>query len=324
MDDVLLKINNLTTHFTSEDTVVPAVENLSLEIKQGETLGIVGESGSGKSVTALSIMRLIPNPPGEIVGGEILFKGEDLLKLSDEKIREIRGNKISMIFQEPMTSLNPVYTIGNQLSEAIILHQKLTKKQAMLKSLEMLKEVNISLPKKRLKQYPHELSGGMRQRVMIAMALSCTPELLIADEPTTALDVTIQAQILNLIKNLKEKNNTTVMLITHNMGVVSEIADKVLIMYLGRVLEYSDVKTLFESPKHPYTVGLLKSIPKINEKKSKLYTIRGVVPLPGEIKQGCRFQTRCDYVMDICRVEEPPLFTSCNSQVRCWKYSKER
>lgn len=269
-------------------------------------------------------MRLIPNPPGEIVGGEILFKGEDLLKLSDEKIREIRGNKISMIFQEPMTSLNPVYTIGNQLSEAIILHQKLTKKQAMLKSLEMLKEVNISLPKKRLKQYPHELSGGMRQRVMIAMALSCTPELLIADEPTTALDVTIQAQILNLIKNLKEKNNTTVMLITHNMGVVSEIADKVLIMYLGRVLEYSDVKTLFESPKHPYTVGLLKSIPKINEKKSKLYTIRGVVPLPGEIKQGCRFQTRCDYVMDICRVEEPPLFTSCNSQVRCWKYSKER
>jgi oligopeptide/dipeptide ABC transporter ATP-binding protein len=320
MNDNLIKINNLTTHFYSGDTVVPAVEDVSFGIKKGETLGIVGESGSGKSVTALSIMRLIPNPPGEIVGGEILFKGKDLLKLSDDDMRKIRGNQISMIFQEPMTSLNPVYTIGNQLSEAVILHQKLTKKQAMLRSLEMLKEVNISLPEKRLKQYPYELSGGMIQRVMIAMALSCLPDLIIADEPTTALDVTTQAQILKLIKKLKEKHNTTVMLITHNMGVVAEIADKVLIMYAGRVLEYSDVKTLFKSPKHPYTVGLLKSIPKIDEKKSKLYTIRGVVPMAGQIKQGCRFKTRCDYVMDICKVEEPPLFTSNNSKVRCWKY----
>lgn len=323
MEDALIKINNLTTHFYSDNTIIPAVEDLSFEIKPGETLGIVGESGSGKSVTALSIMRLIPNPPGKIVGGEILFKGKDLLKLSEEEMREIRGNKISMIFQEPMTSLNPVYTIGNQLSEAMIEHQKLTKKQAAERSLEMLREVNISLPEKRLKQYPHELSGGMRQRVMIAMALSCMPELLIADEPTTALDVTIQAQILNLIKDMKEKYNTTVMLITHNMGVVSEMADKVIIMYLGRVLEYSDIKTLFKFPKHPYTVGLLKSIPKINEKKSKLYTIRGVVPSPGEITEGCKFKTRCDYVMDICKVKEPPFFTSSNSLVRCWKYNKE-
>lgn len=320
MKKCLLEINNLSTNFYSDDLVVPAIENISFKINEGETLGIVGESGSGKSVTALSIMRLIPNPPGKIVGGEILLHGKDILKLSEEEMRDIRGNKISMIFQEPMTSLNPVFTIGNQLSEGLILHQKLTKKQAKIKSVELLKEVKISLAEKRLKQYPHELSGGMRQRVMIAMALSCMPELLIADEPTTALDVTIQAQILNLIKELKEKNNTTVMLITHNMGVVSEIADNVLIMYSGRILEYSDVNTLFKEPKHPYTIGLLKSMPKINGKKSKLYTIKGVVPLPGQIKEGCRFKTRCEYVMGICKVEEPPLFKVDDSLVRCWKY----
>ena len=320
MEEYLLEIKDLTTCFYSSNQVVPAVENLSFNVSQSETLGIVGESGSGKSVTALSIMRLIPNPPGEIISGEILLEGKDLLKMSDIEMREIRGTRISMIFQEPMTSLNPVYTIGDQLSETIILHQKLSKKDAMLKSLEMLKQVKIPLPEKRLKQYPHQLSGGMRQRVMIAMALSCTPRLLIADEPTTALDVTIQAQILYLIKELKQKTNTSVILITHDMGVVAEIADNVLVMYCGRVLEYADVRTLFNNPKHPYTIGLLNSIPRIEEPRSKLYTIKGSVPIPGQITEGCRFKTRCADMIDKCKFQEPPLFKIDNSLVRCWKY----
>lgn len=320
MKDYLLEVKDLTTVFYSGEKEIPAIENISFNIEKGETLGIVGESGSGKSVTALSIMKLIPNPPGKTIGGKILFKGKDLLQMDDKEIRKIRGNNISMIFQEPMTSLNPVYTIGNQLSETIILHQKLSKKEAMQKSLEMLKAVKISLPEKRLKQYPHELSGGMRQRVMIAMALSCEPDLLIADEPTTALDVTIQAQILHLIKELKEKTNTAVMLITHDMGVVAEVSDKVIVMYCGRILEYADVRSLFNKPKHPYTLGLLKSIPKIEETKSKLYTIRGSVPAPGQITEGCRFKTRCDFVMDVCLKNEPPFFKSDKNLVRCWKY----
>lgn len=320
MNDYLLEVKDLTTYFYSDNQVIPAVENVSFNISQGETLGIVGESGSGKSVTSLSIMRLIPNPPGEIVNGQIKFKGQDLLKISDKEMRKIRGNRISMIFQEPMTSLNPVYTIGNQLSETIMLHQKLSKKDAMLRSLDMLKQVKIPLPEKRLKQYPHQLSGGMRQRVMIAMALLCIPELLIADEPTTALDVTIQAQILHLIKELKQKTDISIMLITHNMGVIAEMADNVLVMYCGRALEYADVRTLFNKPKHPYTIGLLNSIPKIKKSRLKLYTIRGSVPMPGQITDGCRFKTRCDYAMDRCGFEEPPFFKVGRSSVRCWKY----
>ncbi len=320
MKEYLLEVKDLTTVFYSDKKEIPAIENISFKIEKGETLGIVGESGSGKSVTALSVMGLIPSPPGKILGGQILFKGKDLLALKEEDMMKIRGNNISMIFQEPMTSLNPVYTIGNQLAETIILHQKLSRKEAMKKSLDMLKRVRISLPEKRLKQYPHELSGGMRQRVMIAMALSCEPELLIADEPTTALDVTIQAQILHLIKELKERTDTAVMLITHDMGVVAEVSDKVAVMYSGRILEYADVSKLFKQAKHPYTIGLLKSIPKIKENKTQLYTIRGTVPTAGQIKEGCRFKTRCDYVMDICIKNEPPFFKSDENLVRCWKY----
>lgn len=320
MSEYLLDVKDLTTCFYSDNKEIPAVENLSFQISKGEILGIVGESGSGKSVTSLSVMRLLPNPPGKIVGGQVLFKGKDLLGISEKEMRDIRGNKISMIFQEPMTALNPVYTIGNQLSETIMRHQKLSKKDAMGKSLEMLKQVKIPLPEKRLNQYPHQLSGGMRQRVMIAMALSCKPELLIADEPTTALDVTIQAQILHLIKELKEKSDTSVMLITHNMGVVAEIADKVLVMYCGRVVEYSDVRTLFKEPKHPYTVGLLNSIPNIEGPKTKLFSIKGSVPMPGQIKRGCKFQTRCDYVTSKCLTDEPPLINTGGSLVRCWEF----
>lgn len=322
MNKYLLELKGLTTHFYSGNKVIPAIEDVSFKIRHGETLGIVGESGSGKSVTALSIMRLIPNPPGKIVSGEILLEGKNLLELSDNEIRNIRGNEISMIFQEPMTSLNPVYTIGNQLSEALILHQKLNKRLARQKSLEILEQVNISLPEKRLKQYPHELSGGMRQRVMIAMAISCMPKLLIADEPTTALDVTIQAQILHLIKGLKEELNTSVILITHDLGVVSQVADNVVIMYSGSVVEYADLKTLFKNPKHPYTIGLLKSIPKIGDPKKKLYSIKGSVPNPGEITKGCKFSNRCEYTMDICKIKEPPIFNIGENLVRCWKYKE--
>lgn len=319
MSDLLLEVKNLSTFFYMDKRIIPAVENVSFSVNKKETVGIVGESGSGKSVTALSIMRLINSPPGKIENGEILFCGEDLLKLSESKMRKIRGNRISMIFQEPMTSLNPVYTIGNQLAEAIMLHQGLSKQKSMKKAAIMLEGVKMPLAKKRLGQYPFQLSGGMRQRVMIAMALSCEPELLIADEPTTALDVTIQAQILYLIKELKEKTNTAVLLITHNLGVVAEIADQVIVMYNGRILEQADVKTLFKSPKHPYTIGLLKSIPKMEGQK-KLYTIKGAVPMPGQIKEGCRFKTRCEDVFGKCLLEEPPIFRVGQSNVRCWKY----
>lgn len=320
MKEAILKVENLNTCFYTNNQEIPAVQNLSFNVLKGETLGIVGESGSGKSVTSLSIMRLIPNPPGKIISGEIIFKGKNLLQLNDDEMRRIRGNRISMIFQEPMTSLNPVYTIGDQLSETIILHQKLPKKEAEIKALEMLNKVKIPVTKKTLKQYPHQLSGGTRQRVMIAMALSCMPELLIADEPTTALDVTIQAQILYLMKEMKEKIDTSVILITHNMGVIAEVADNVLVMYCGRAIEYSDVKTLFKNPKHPYTKGLLNSIPKIEGAKTKLYAIKGSVPMPNEIKEGCRFHTRCDFASSRCLIEEPPIISAGNSMVRCWKY----
>lgn len=317
----LLEVSGLKTYFYTEDGVVPAVDGVDFSLDKGETLGIVGESGCGKSVTSLSIMRLVPSPPGKIVSGQILFKGEDLVKKSEAGMRKIRGNDISMIFQEPMTSLNPVFTIGNQITEVIELHQGLSKQQAINKAIEMLKLVGIPSAEQRINEYPHQLSGGMRQRVMIAMALACNPELLIADEPTTALDVTIQAQILELMKDLKKKLGTAIILITHDLGVVAEMAENVLVMYAGKVVEYADVKSLFKDPKHPYTIGLLGSIPRLDVVKKKLHVIKGVVPNPFEMPEGCRFNPRCDYAKDICRQKEPPLKElEGNRQVRCWKY----
>lgn len=307
MSEKLVDVRNLRTHFYTEDGVVPAVDGVNLYIKRGETLGVVGESGCGKSVTSLSIMRLIPNPPGKIVEGEIIFEGQDLVKLPESEMRKIRGNDISMIFQEPMTSLNPVYTIGDQISEAIQLHQGLNYKEATDKAVEMLRLVGIPLPERRVKEYPHQLSGGMRQRVMIAMALSCNPKLLVADEPTTALDVTIQAQILELMKKLKKELGMAIMLITHDLGVVAEMAERVVVMYGGKVVEEGDVVSIFKSPLHPYTEGLLKSIPRMDEDTDKLHVIEGVVPNPLHLPAGCRFNPRCPYVIDKCKESQPPL-----------------
>jgi len=307
MTEKLVEIRNLRTHFYTEDGIVPAVDGVNLYIKRGETLGVVGESGCGKSVTSLSIMRLIPNPPGKIVGGEILFQGEDLLKKSEAEMRKIRGNEISMIFQEPMTSLNPVYTIGDQIAEAIQLHQGLSRKEAMAKAVEMLRLVGIPLPERRVREYPHQLSGGMRQRVMIAMALSCNPKLLIADEPTTALDVTIQAQILELMKKLKKELGMAIMLITHDLGVVAEMCERVVVMYGGKVVEEADVVSLFKNPLHPYTEGLLRSIPRLDQETEKLHVIEGVVPNPLHMPKGCRFHPRCPYATDKCREAQPEL-----------------
>jgi len=307
MTEKLVEIRDLRTHFYTEDGIVPAVDGVNLYIKRGETLGVVGESGCGKSVTSLSIMRLIPNPPGKIVGGEILFEGEDLLKKSEAAMRKIRGNEISMIFQEPMTSLNPVYTIGDQLTEAIQLHQGLSRKDALAKAIEMLRLVGIPLPERRVKEYPHQLSGGMRQRVMIAMALSCNPKLLIADEPTTALDVTIQAQILELMKKLKKELGMAIMLITHDLGVVAEMCERVVVMYGGKVVEEADVVSLFKNPLHPYTEGLLRSIPRMDQETEKLHVIEGVVPNPLHMPKGCRFHPRCPYATDKCREAQPEL-----------------
>lgn len=320
MADFLVEVKNLKTYFFTEDGVVPAVDGVDFAIKKGETLGIVGESGCGKSVTSLSLLRLVPNPPGRIVGGQMYFRGENLLEKNDKEMRKIRGNDISMIFQEPMTSLNPVFTVGEQITEAIELHQGLSNKEAMAKSVEMLKIVGIPSAEKRVNEYPHQLSGGMRQRVMIAMALSCNPALLIADEPTTALDVTIQAQILELMKDLKERLGTAIMLITHDLGVVAEMAENVLVMYAGKVVEYADVKTIFKNPKHPYTVGLLGSIPRLDQPKEKLYVIEGAVPNPFDMPKGCRFHPRCPYCDQICKEKEPDLVSLNNHQIRCWKY----
>ncbi len=323
MSKNLVEVKNLKTYFFTEDGVVPAVDGVDFSIKEGETLGIVGESGCGKSVTSLSILRLVPSPPGKIVDGEILFRGENLLKKSEAEMRKIRGNDISMIFQEPMTSLNPVFTVGEQIAEAIELHQGLDKKQAMDKTVEMLKLVGIPSAEKRVYDFPHQMSGGMRQRVMIAMALSCNPSLLIADEPTTALDVTIQAQILELMKDLKKKLNTSIMLITHDLGVVAEMAENVLVMYAGKVVEYADVRTIFKEPKHPYTIGLMESIPRLDQPREKLYVIEGTVPNPFDMPKGCRFHPRCPEAKDICVNREPELISSNNHQVSCWKYSDQ-
>lgn len=318
-NELLLQLEDLKTYFYTEDGVVKAVDGVNFEIYKGETLGVVGESGCGKSVTSLTIMRLIPNPPGKIAGGHIWFEGEDLVTKSEADMRKIRGNEISMIFQEPMTSLNPVYTVGDQISEAIILHQKLSKKDAMEKAVEMLRKVGIPSPEKRVHEYPHQLSGGMRQRVMIAMALSCNPKLLIADEPTTALDVTIQAQILELMKQLKDEFNTAIMLITHDLGVVAEVCQRVAVMYAGKVVEYSNVQNIFGNPQHPYTWGLLKSIPKLDSPVKRLMVIDGVVPNPLHLPEGCKFHPRCRFATDKCRQEEPEIKDiKPGHSVRCW------
>jgi len=310
-DDLLLDLRDLKTYFFTSDGLAKAVDGVSYQLHRGETLGVVGESGCGKSVTALSVLRLVPDPPGRTVGGEIVFERTNLLKLSRAEMRRIRGNEIAMIFQEPMTSLNPVFTIGNQISEAIILHQKLSKRDALSKSIDMLKKVGIPVPERRVHEYPHQLSGGMRQRAMIAMALSCNPKLLIADEPTTALDVTIQAQILDLIFNLKEEAGMAVMLITHNLGVVAETARRVVVMYSGKVVEEGPVLEIFKRPQHPYTQGLLGSLPRLEEKatgkKHRLQEIVGIVPSPYNLPSGCKFHPRCPKAQAICKEQEPPL-----------------
>ncbi|OGL47280.1 MAG: peptide ABC transporter ATP-binding protein [Candidatus Schekmanbacteria bacterium RBG_16_38_10] len=322
-EKTLLKIENLKTYFTSSNKTVKAVDGVDIEIKNGETLGLVGESGSGKSVTALSVLRLIPTPPGKILNGKIFFQGKNLLDMKSKEMRRIRGNKISMIFQEPMTSLNPVFTIGNQIAEAVILHQKLKKKEAYEKTLEMLKKVSIPSPEKRINEYPHQLSGGMRQRVMIAMALSCNPMLLLADEPTTALDVTIQAQILDLIGKLKEEINMSVMLITHDLGIVAETCQTVAVMYAGKIVELGDVFSIFEETLHPYTKGLLASAARLEsggEKKLKLAAIPGTVPHPAEFSEWCRFESRCSIAEDFCKKENPELVEKKKGHwVRCFK-----
>ncbi len=316
----LLKIKNLKTYFYTSDGVVKAVDDVSWDLYQKEVIGLVGESGCGKSVTALSILRLIPDPPGKIISGEILFNGKNLISLSDEQMRKIRGNDISMIFQEPMTSLNPVFTIGAQVAEAIQLHQKLNKKAALEKSIEMLKLVGIPSPEKRVKEYPHELSGGMKQRAMIAMALSCNPKILIADEPTTALDVTIQAQILDLMSKLKDEFDASIVLITHDLGVIAEMAQKVVVMYAGKVMERTGVTKIFETPLNPYTQGLLNSLPKIDTAhKQKLNTIPGIVPGLYDLPNGCKFSPRCSRVMEICKQSEPELIEVDDGHwSRCW------
>lgn len=318
---MILQVKNLKTQFKTSKGVVNAVDGVDFEVDKGEVVAIVGESGSGKSVTSLSIMGLIPNPPGKIIDGEILFNNEDLIKKNKKQLQDIRGNRISMIFQEPMTSLNPVFTVGKQISEAVLRHEKVSKKEALDRAIEMLDLVGIPSPEKRVKDFPHQMSGGMRQRVMIAMALACNPELLIADEPTTALDVTIQAQILDLMLKLKEKLGTSILLITHDLGVVAEVAQKVVVMYCGKVVEKADVKTLFSDPKHPYTQGLLRSIPRIEDKKERLYMIKGMVPNPTEMPKGCAFSDRCDRCRDICLEQVPPLVKHGNSEVRCFDVS---
>ena len=319
-DAPLLEVDDLRTHFGKGEREFRAVDGVSFKLRRGEILGIVGESGCGKSVTSLSIMRLIPNPPGRIAGGAIWFEGEDLTQKSQEEMRKIRGNKISMIFQEPMTSLNPVYTVGDQIIEGIRLHRDVTAEEARGRTVEMLRLVRIPSPERRIDDYPHQLSGGMRQRVMIAMALACEPRLLIADEPTTALDVTIQAQILDLMRRLRTETGTAIMLITHSLGVIAEMADSVVVMYAGRIVEKADVRTLLADPQHPYTLGLLGSIPKLAVDEERLATIPGTVPNPQAMPTGCLFNPRCPIAVDKCRAEAPPLIEIAPGHLSaCWR-----
>jgi len=324
MAEPLLRIEDLHTCFFTDDGVVKAVSGLDLTIDRGETLGLVGESGCGKSVTALSVIRLIPQPPGRITRGRIIFENKDLRELADEEMRSIRGNRISMIFQEPMTSLNPVFKVGSQIAEVYQLHQRLHRRKALEKSAELLAKVGIPDPTKRISEYPHQMSGGMRQRVMIAMALACNPKLIIADEPTTALDVTIQAQILELMNHLKQDFGASILLITHDLGVVAEMAQRVAVMYAGKLVENADVIELFTRPQHPYTLGLMASIPKIDQPvppDKMLQTIAGVVPSLLDLPDGCSFQDRCNRVFDRCYREDPELVNmGSGHQVRCWLY----
>jgi len=307
MSEPLLEVRELQTHFFTDDGVIRAVDGVSFAIEPGETLAVVGESGSGKSVTSLSILRLVASPPGRIVGGAIGFRGRDLLTLSDAEMRSIRGREISMIFQEPMTSLNPVYTCGEQILEVLMLHEKLDRKTARARTVDLFRLVGIPSPEQRVDEYPHQMSGGMRQRVMIAMALACRPALLIADEPTTALDVTIQAQILDLLKGLQKELGMAVLLITHDLGVVAETADRVAVMYAGQVVEYCDVRPAFRSTRHPYTAGLLASLPKLGAETERLRVIPGNVPNPANFPSGCRFHPRCPIAVERCRTEMPTL-----------------
>jgi len=326
-EEALLKVDDLKTYFYTKEGEVPAVDGVNFELDEGETLGLVGESGSGKSVSALSILRLIPDPPGEIVGGSIEFEGRELTEVSDRDMQQIRGNEISMIFQEPMTSLNPVYTVGNQIVEAITLHRDVDYAEAREMAVGMLEKVGIPAPGERIDEYPHQMSGGMKQRVMIAMALACNPKLLIADEPTTALDVTIQAQILELLQGLQDEFDMSVLFITHDLGVIAETCDYVAVMYGGRVVEYGDVETIFENPSHPYTIGLFSSLPQIDvdqrRDKNRLYVIPGMVPSPQNFPSGCRFRDRCDYATAECASLPPnKKLSEPNHRSLCW-YARE-
>ncbi|MDF2068183.1 ABC transporter ATP-binding protein [Bacillus sp. Cr_A10] len=324
MESELLKVENVHISFKDEEAGrISAVKNLSFHINDGETVGLVGESGCGKSVTALSLMRLIEKSVS-FIEGEIIFEGEDLNLFSEKKMRSIRGNKISMIFQEPMTSLNPVHKIGKQISEVLYLHGLANKTNSKEKTIDILKKVGIPRAESIVDEYPHQLSGGMRQRIMIAMAMACNPKLLIADEPTTALDVTIQAQILDLMNTLQKEYNTAILLITHDLGVISEMADRVIVMYYGQIVEQADVRTIFKQPKHPYTIGLLNSVPNIDsENEDRLTPIEGNVPNLGVIKSGCPFLSRCQYAHAKCSEENPPLFKTESQVVRCWLYEEQ-
>ncbi|MEW9502326.1 ABC transporter ATP-binding protein [Jeotgalibacillus marinus] len=324
-EEPVLEVKGLRVSFFTDDGEVPAVDEIDFYVRKGEVLGVVGESGCGKSVTSLSVMGLIPSPPGKIIGGEIKLNGEELTTASEKRMRQIRGNDVAMIFQEPMTSLNPLFTIGNQLMDATLIHKKGNKKQAEKRAIDMLKLVGLPRAEEMMKEYPHQLSGGMRQRVMIAMAMVCDPKLLIADEPTTALDVTIQAQILKLMKQLNVELNTAIMMITHDLGVVAETCERVVVMYAGKVVENGLAVDIFKDPQHPYTRGLIQSIPDMRHKKQRLYSIPGNVPRPGSIKQGCRFAARCEFAFDRCLQEDPPLYNTAEERsTRCFLFdSKE-
>ncbi|OEU65770.1 MAG: peptide ABC transporter ATP-binding protein [Desulfovibrio sp. S3730MH75] len=316
----ILKIKNLTTSFATPSGIIRAVDNASIELGQGETLAIVGESGCGKTVLSLSIMGLIPDPPGRITDGHVFYRDQDLVEMSDKELQKIRGNHLSMIFQEPMTSLNPVFKIGDQIGETLRLHKGLDRKEAELAAIEALALVGLPNPQKQIKSFPHELSGGMRQRVMIAMALACNPEILIADEPTTALDVTIQAQILRLLDDMKKKMNGSIMLITHDLGVVARVASRVAVMYAGQLVECSNVFDIFKEPLHPYTQGLLSSVPKLGSKET-LTPIPGNVPALNNLPTGCRFHPRCKFAFDKCKKQEPQLISKNGREIRCWLHS---
>ncbi|MEL7647776.1 MAG: ABC transporter ATP-binding protein [Sedimentibacter sp.] len=323
MSRILLEVKNLKTYFHSDRGIVKAADDVSFYVKEGETLGIVGESGCGKSITCMSLVRLVETPPGKYAGGQILFDGEDMLKVSDERIREIRGNDISFIFQEPMTSLNPIFKIGRQISETMMLHRGMTKDEAYKESIKMLELVKIPNPERVVDDYPFALSGGMRQRAMIAMALACEPKLLIADEPTTALDVTIQAQVLDLMNELKQKINASIIFITHDLGVIAEMSDRVMVMYAGKVVEVASVMDIFKSPKHPYTIGLIKSKPDMSTVSTRLNVIPGNVPDLSNLPKGCPFNPRCDHATQRCREDFPDeIILEGEHRIACWLYAE--